>query len=216
MADAVTGPARPGAHRLPMFPLQTVLFPGQALPLHVFEPRYQELTRVCLAGDRRFGVVLIERGSEVGGGDTRFDTGTVAEIAEAEELEGGRFALLAVGVSRARVVRWLPDDPYPAALVEEVADAEPADRGGIEAARRAVRRALAILAELGLVGRLPVGLAPADPEAALWRLCALAPVGPLDRQRLLEAATGTERAALLCEVADQAAEILAHRLSGGP
>ena len=58
--------------RLPMFPLGTVLFPYAVLPLHVFEPRYRALTEHCLAGDGCFGVVLIERGSEVGGGDTRF------------------------------------------------------------------------------------------------------------------------------------------------
>ncbi len=64
-----------------MFPLGTVLLPGQTLPLHVFEPRYRELVRVCLDGDGTFGVVLIERGSEVGGGDVRApNVGTVARI----------------------------------------------------------------------------------------------------------------------------------------
>ena len=62
--------------RLPMLPLSAVLFPHTAMPLHVFEPRYRELMRDCLEGDRRFGVVLIERGSEVGGGDTRARLGT--------------------------------------------------------------------------------------------------------------------------------------------
>src|SRR5439155_458702 len=63
---------------LPMFPLGTVLFPFVVLPLHVFEPRYRALTRDCLAGSGEFGVVLIERGLEVGGGDERFPVGTVA------------------------------------------------------------------------------------------------------------------------------------------
>ena len=71
---------------MPMFPLGTVLFPHMGLPLHVFEARYQALTRDCLDGNGEFGVVLIERGSEVGGGDTRFGVGTVALIAEAAEL----------------------------------------------------------------------------------------------------------------------------------
>ena len=56
---------------LPMFPLGTVLLPGAVLPLHVFEPRYRQLVQDCLAGEPEFGVVLIERGSEVGGGDQR-------------------------------------------------------------------------------------------------------------------------------------------------
>ncbi len=64
--------------RLPMFPLSAVLFPYASMPLHVFEPRYRALMRDCLAGDPRFGVVLIERGSEVGGGDQRSSRGRAA------------------------------------------------------------------------------------------------------------------------------------------
>ena len=58
---------------LPMFPLGTVLVPKAVVPLHVFEPRYQTMLVDVMAGDRKFGVVLIERGSEVGGGDVRTD-----------------------------------------------------------------------------------------------------------------------------------------------
>jgi Lon protease-like protein len=206
-----------------MFPLGTVLFPGQVLPLHVFELRYRALTRECLAGDRRFGVVLIERGPEVGGGDVRFGIGTVAEIAEAAELPDGRFALLAVGVTRFRVHTWLPDDPYPQAVVEELP--EPADPhragepilAGLEPAERAVRRALALGAELGLDQGVPGGVPVSDdPTTALWQLCALAPIGPFDRQRLLEAETSADRAALLEQVATEAAERFGYHLSGGP
>ena len=67
----------------PMFPLGTVLFPHGVLPLRVFEPRYRAMVTHCLERDARFGVVLIERGSEVGGGDTRFHVGTVAQIVQA-------------------------------------------------------------------------------------------------------------------------------------
>ena len=80
-----------------MFPLGTVLVPSLALPLHVFEGRYRALVRHCLAGDREFGVVLIERGSEVGGGDERFGVGTVARIAEAAQFPDGRWALITIG-----------------------------------------------------------------------------------------------------------------------
>ena len=98
-----------------MFPLQSVLFPNAVLPLHVFEPRYRELTEACLQGDGRFGVVLIERGKEVGGGDSRFSVGTVARIVEAARTPDGRYLLATVGSERLRVRRWLADDPYPRA-----------------------------------------------------------------------------------------------------
>jgi Lon protease-like protein len=209
-----------------MFPLGTVLFPGQALPLVVFEPRYRTMTRECLAGDRRFGVVLIERGHEVGGGDTRVHTGTVAEIAEVEEVPDGRFFLITVGQARVRVLEWLPDDPYPQAMVETLPEPEPGPPGQtadatlearLQAAERAVRRALALVAELGINPGATTGPAVVDdPNRALWQLCAQAPVGAYDRQRLLEAPTTAERAALLEEVATDAADLFALRLAEGP
>ena len=96
---------------LPMFPLGTVLLPGMVLPLHVFEPRYRQLVQDCEAGDGEFGVVLIERGSEVGGGDVRTDVGTVAKIVQSQSLPDGRYLLATVGARRLRVERWLDDDP---------------------------------------------------------------------------------------------------------
>ena len=77
-----------------MFPLGSVLFPHAALPLHVFEPRYRALVEDCLAGEPDFGVVLIERGSEVGGGETCFGVGTVTRIVEAGQFPDGRYALV--------------------------------------------------------------------------------------------------------------------------
>jgi len=85
---------------LGMFPLSTVLFPEAGLPLHVFEERYRALMGSCLASDGEFGVVLIARGSEVGGGDQRTDVGTVARIANVAELEDGRLLVVATGVRR--------------------------------------------------------------------------------------------------------------------
>src|SRR3984885_12142090 len=83
----------PRCRGLPMFPLGTVLFPHAVIPLHVFEPRYRALMRHCLDADRRFGVVLIERGSEVGGGDQRASVGTQGVITRAAELPDGRWVL---------------------------------------------------------------------------------------------------------------------------
>ena len=119
------------AKPLPMFPLGTVLFPHAVLPLHIFEHRYRALAETCLRGDGRFGVVLIERGDEVGGGDTRFGVGTVARIVEAARTPDGRYLLATVGTERFRVRKWLDDDPYPRAEIDvigepkRVADAPP-------------------------------------------------------------------------------------------
>ncbi len=200
-----------------MFPLGTVLFPSAVLPLHVFEPRYRALVRDCLAGARDLGVVLIERGSEVGGGDARSDVGTVAHIVEAQELPDGRWALLTVGARRLRVERWLPDAPYPVAEVVDWPDDEPGDGHGplADAALAHLRRVLALAAEAG-DGTAPstIELSP-DPVLAVLQAAAVAPVGPFDRQRLLAAPTPEARAALLDELLGGVEEVLTLRLAGG-
>lgn len=202
---------------LPMFPLGTVLFPHMGLPLHVFESRYRALTRDCLAGNGEFGVVLIERGSEVGGGDTRFEIGTVALIAEAAELPDGRWVLLATGTRPIRVRTWLPDDPYPVALVEDLAypPIETSDLEHLELASRCVRRALALKSELADRPGVPATVdLDEEPEVAAWQLCAIAPLGPVDHQRLLETQEAQSRLGLLAELATSAADLLAFRLGG--
>jgi len=90
---------------LPLFPLHTVLCPGVALPLHVFEDRYREMIRRCLADRTPFGVVLIRNGREVGEVSEPVELalamiGTEAEIREASRYSDGRFDLVAVGTRR--------------------------------------------------------------------------------------------------------------------
>src|SRR5258708_4578653 len=146
------------AKTMPMFPLGTVLFPHAELPLHLFEDRYRALAEECLRGDGRFGVVLIERGFEVGGGDQRFAVGTLARITEAAELPDGRWVIAAVGTQRIRVEEWLAPDPYPLAMVERLAEPGADADGGGEARAAAeveVRRGLALCAQLGLQGPDP-------------------------------------------------------------
>jgi hypothetical protein len=205
------------ASDVPMFPLGTVLVPGAYLPLHVFEPRYRALVEACLEGDHEFGVALIERGSEVGGGDTRFATGCMARIVEAVRFEDGRYAIGTVGVRRVRILRWLPDAPYPRAEVEDWPDPEPGPGAGAAVARvvPVLRRVLALSSELG-TAVAPATVAVADePLAAGYEMSALAPVGPLDALALLAAPTPEARLETLGALLDEAASVLAARLAGG-
>ena len=206
----------PDRQRLAMFPLGTVLFPHAPLPLHVFEQRYQRMVRDCLASDRRFGVVLIERGFEVGGGDQRFATGAVAEIVETAELGSGRWALICVGAERFEVEEWLPDDPYPQAIVSWRPDGtdEP-DAEAVEEARRLLASCAAMRAELGEPAPPAVLRLESPPRIAVWQLCALAPIGPLDQLRLLRINSASERLACLAEMLADERAVLARRLAGG-
>jgi Lon protease-like protein len=199
-----------------MFPLQTVLFPTAVLPLHVFEPRYRELTRRVLAGDREFGVTLIERGSEVGGGDIRVDVGTQARIVEAAELPDGRWALLTVGVRRIEVVRWLPDDPFPQADVRDLDEPPPGpDAGALRLeAERWLRRALAVRTELGEPSAPATVELAGDTMTAAFQIAAVAPLGPADAQRVLEAASADERLRLLVQLLEEEVQVLEARAAG--
>jgi uncharacterized protein len=199
---------------LPMFPLGAVLLPGAVLPLHVFEPRYRKLVQDCLDGDPEFGVALIERGWEVGGGETRTSVGTVARIIQVAGLDDGRYALITVGTRRIVINSWLPDDPYPRADVTDWPDPEPQfslDEHRVAIERR-VRRLLALTVELGDTSTDTSPEIADEVVLASYHLSALAPLGPADHQRLLNAPSVSARYDLLDLMLDDAEAALQFRL----
>jgi Lon protease-like protein len=212
--------------RLPMFPLGNVVLPGEVFPLHVFEPRYRQLVLDCLAmTDRRpeFGVALIERGSEVGGGDDRTSVGTVARIARVDPLDNGRFALVTVGTRRVSVLEWLPDDPYPIADVEDWPDTavdEPEEmRSVIDALSTRVGEVQRLAQEVARASKQRSAVPSAssrrlsdDPAMATYQLVTRSPVGPADRYRLLSAPSVAIRLETFAEVLDDVEAMLKFRL----
>src|SRR5690606_41265145 len=103
-------------YSLPLFPLNTVLFPGMTLPLHIFEPRYRVMIKRCLKLNRPFGVVLIRVGNEVGGSAVPHDIGTSAYITHAQPLDNVRINIQTLGYKRFRLVTIEQDKPSPVAL----------------------------------------------------------------------------------------------------
>jgi Lon protease-like protein len=205
--------AQPSLERLAMFPLSAVLYPHAEIPLHVFEPRYRAMTQDCLAGDSRFGVVLIERGAEVGGGDQRMAVGTRAIITKAAALSDGRWVLLVRGDVRIRVGTWLDDDPYPLAMVEEWApEVEAVEPSLLRRTEQSVRRTRGLLSESGATAALSAETEfDADPDVASWQFCAEAPLNMMDAQRVLSASGTVARLELLCELTE-AMELDLHRM----
>jgi Lon protease-like protein len=132
---------------LPLFPLHTVLCPGIALPLHIFEPRYRLLIERCVERSAPFGIVLIRQGREVGSDEVAIaGVGTMAEIREATKLPDGRYDILVVGSGRFTVDEVdSASEPYLIAqvttLVDEVGDATAATA----LAARTMRRFVAYL-----------------------------------------------------------------------
>lgn len=198
---------------LAMFPLGSVLFPGMPLPLRVFEPRYVAMLASVLGEtEREFGVVLIERGSEVGGGDVRFAVGTVARIVSVDITEG-LIVLIATGRARFEVVRWLQDDPYPRAEVRELDPWEldaPAV-AALDAAEAQVRATLTRASEFVELPWSPAVELSADPDERIWQLAGIAPLGSLDQYALLRSRNPDELLTTLVEET-QAADL---RLTAG-
>lgn len=174
-----------------MFPLGTALVPGGHMQLRIFEPRYHAMLTECLAGDATFGEVLIERGSEVGGGDVRSDVGTMAHIEQVVDLGGGQTGLLARGTRRVRIDEWLPDDPYPRAEATEWPDEPVTDVGALTTRYAdtitALRVVLAAAAELGWSGAPATFEAPDDPFGDPFALVRMSPLDAYDTHRLLMA-----------------------------
>ena len=186
---------------LPLFPLGTVLYPGVVLPLHIFEERYRRLVRDLLdqpEGPRRFGVVAIKHGREVGrdGVTALHEIGCTAELRRVEAYDDGRFDIIAVGVSRFRVVQVDASQPM-VGEVELLPDVSTDE--AITLSARAVRMfgsyRAALLTAQGLLVDEPPEL-PDDPVELSYVIAAAMLVDMSDKQELLATSTVDERLAL--------------------
>lgn len=173
---------------LPLFPLNSVLFPGGTLPLHIFEERYKEMIGRCLARDSTFGVLLIRSGSEVGDTAEPFEVGTTARIVRSRTLEEGRLNLVCHGEERFRLLRKVSEEPY---LVGEIELLASTDAGGQEVAELAdkVEALFAEYCRLYLAASNQwsrrIGMPGAPSELADFVASRLS-VSPWTKQRLLE------------------------------
>ena len=200
-----------GERTVPLFPLNTVLFPGLPLPLHIFEERYKLMIATCLVGDSEFGVALIRSGVEVGGPADPHEIGTIARILDVERLPDGRMNLVTVGTERFRLLEVVERDPY---LVGRVASL-PAGTDGVdpELAADVRERFLAYLRALrpDLAEQTPSKLAE-EPEALSYQLAAALPIIPARRQALLAMDSAAARLRALRQVVEREHQTL--RLAG--
>lgn len=183
---------------LPLFPLGSVPFPGLVLPLHVFEERYRTLVADLLARpeeDRRFGVVAILVGHEVGTGSAQrvADVGCVVEVREVESHEDGRYDLVATGTQRFRVETVDYSGAYPRADATLLDEREGEEAGAyVPGVCALFRRYCALLRSHGASVREPSEL-PDDPIQLSYLVGAAVILDLAERQRLLEAGDGQAR-----------------------
>ncbi len=190
-------------YTLALFPLNTVLFPGMPIQLHIFEPRYRLMVRRCQDQGEPFGVVLIQKGLEAYGPLAEpVQVGCAARIAEVTPLEDGRMNLTALGDERFHIVQLKHDQLYLLGEVESL----PLERPHSLDILRGMRQLLPWVKNyLGLVSRLdthdPLNLAeidlPEDPQLLLYLAASLLQVPASEKQPLLETAAASDLLAQL-------------------
>jgi Lon protease-like protein len=184
------------SEEIPIFPLpQVVLFPELRCPLHIFEPRYRELTQAALDGERRIGMVTVrpEHAADLAGNPPIYAVGCEGRIIDSTRHPDGRFDILLLGTRRFRVVEEAPRIAgrlYRVARVEGLADGvQPADAAELGALRETALAKLGLLLEQASGGQQrfdPSVLDDADDQTAVNALCQILDLHPVEKQSLLE------------------------------
>jgi uncharacterized protein len=181
---------------LPLFPLNTVLFPGSPIRLHIFEERYKRMIALCLATRQPFGVVMIRRGAEASGPLAEpYTIGCSAQIIQVQRLEEGRMNIAGVGLERFRIISLdMHAQPYLVGIVEPFPLANP-DPQGLKPAERRLRewvsRYVAAIAKAN-AGQVDIDQLPADPQEFIYAAAGLLQISPADKQGLLTMETAAE------------------------
>jgi uncharacterized protein len=207
---------RVAAVELPLFPLQTVLYPGLPIPLHVFEDRYRQMFKRVLDGDRRFGVVAIVKGREVDAGATYHPVGCVAEVAEVDRHADGRLDVVARGRNRFAIDGVAQAAPYIVAEVRTLPEVtgEGAEHRTVKTGRLFTRYVSTLLRMAGQPVE-PIDV-PEDPVAASYLIAAGLQVDLADKQRLLTIPSAAERLAFEAALLRRELALLEHFRVAGP
>jgi Lon protease-like protein len=195
---------------LPLFPLNTVLFPGMPLRLHIFEDRYRLMIGECTERQQPFGVVLIKAGQEVGAPAEPREVGTTAHIAALSRLDDGRMNLVAVGQQRFRIEELIQVKPYLVGRVTMLADEREDDllRQEAEAMAPALKEYLSALFAMLDQQPEPFEL-PSEPARLSYVAASVLQVGLEDKQLLLESPSTRERLQCGIEILRRESEKLA-------
>jgi hypothetical protein len=196
--------------QLPLFPLNTVLFPGGVLPLRVFEARYMDMVRSCMKDSAPFGVVLITRGREVGAPAATEAVGTLARIAAWDMPQLGLLHLRAIGGERFRIEQTQARaDGLQVANVEPIADD---DDTPLPTQYRCCADLLQrVIADVGSqrpegenAGADPISAPPFESpyrfDSSVWvgnRLCEFMPIPLRAKQKLMELQDAASRLELV-------------------
>ncbi|MBV6457037.1 MAG: Lon protease 2 [Fimbriimonadaceae bacterium] len=182
---------------MPLFPLNTVLFPYAKMQLHIFEDRYLQLVRDCSESEQSFGIALIRSGEEVGGPAEPFLVGTAARISNVQMLDDGKMDVRVSGERRFRIRKIDESLPYLVGMVEPVVEMDVLDNPRTDALVMRVRESFRALVEASL-GRPEYNIEivyPSDPTALSFMIANTLHLENDQKQRLLETTDTLERIA---------------------
>lgn len=172
---------------IPLFPLNTVLFPGMLLPLHIFEERYKQMIGDCMARSQPFGVVLLKSGQTEGLLQGELHTiGTTARVARAAQLSDGRMNIMTIGQQRFRIIELHPhQEPYLMATIEHFPLTTSNDTTSI--ANKVAARLTRYLSKFKELGKVRVNLHqfPNDPQTLAYLTGVILPVENPQKQKIL-------------------------------
>jgi uncharacterized protein len=192
---------------LPLFPLNTVLFPYAQVQLHVFEDRYRQMVRDCLEFDNPFGIVLIRSGKEVGGEADPYMVGTAVRILSVQTHDDGAMDIHIQGERRFRIRRLESSKPYLVGQVEPVVELELDESPRTDALLMKARESFKELVE-GLVSRQDFDVQvrfPPDPVMLSFVIANVLQMENLQKQHLLEITDTTERLTTLMPILERQA-----------
>ncbi len=184
---------------LPLFPLNTVLFPQARLSLQIFEARYREMIERCLQENLAFGVVLIKEGVEVGGDATPYQVGTLAHIIDVERLADGRMNIIVKGLARFKLLGQSRARSYLTGQIELLRDENESAGDGELVKDKAARLFEVYLTAVQSLnqsekseGEGDLDL-PQDAVALSYLIASILPINTQDKQMLLEIPTAMPR-----------------------
>lgn len=173
---------------LPLFPLNLVLFPGQQLPLHIFEPRYREMIGYCLEKDSPFGIVLLREGKDVGPLSSEPHViGTAARIVEAKRMPDGRMYIMVTGTKRFQVKAFDQSRSYLSGEVVHFPVVNGSTQRAVKMAQLVRPRVLEYVEALSAAtnSKLPLNRLPEDPTSLAFLIAMALQVSNDEKQKLL-------------------------------
>ncbi len=199
---------------LPLFPLNTVLFPQARQALQIFEPRYREMIERCLAEDLAFGILLIQAGAEVGAPATTHAIGTVARIVDVARLADGRMNIIVAGITRFELLERSAERAYLTGSIQLLSDENVDLKKAERVARRVAQLFQSYANALRTITEADDDAAKADlqlakdPTVLSYAIAASLPISLLDKQTLLATATTIQRLQREAAILERELELL--------